>query len=270
MADKDEDSEPDDEDDDEEEEDDEDQPDVPKAREFWPAAARALELLCHARSGVLQVVLLVICHEPLDQAKIAEREASILVNADILDEAYAEVASETHAELTALVEAGELVLDPPVVEGEAVDEGEAPAPAPPLETEVVFEAPVVFTRPPELQVKSTTTVGELKEALNTILGEALNLNEREIADMPRLKLMTGRRVWSDVFQVRAVVMETGSMSEMMYGQVRIQLLAADLRVPPFMNEAEKADLERLEMKRLELERAAKQQRKKRPGRTRRS
>ena len=41
MADKDEDSEPDDEDEDEEEEDDEDQPDVPKAREFWPAAARA-------------------------------------------------------------------------------------------------------------------------------------------------------------------------------------------------------------------------------------
>ena len=50
MADKGEDSEPDDEDEDEEEEDDEDQPDVPKAREFWPAAARALELLCHARA----------------------------------------------------------------------------------------------------------------------------------------------------------------------------------------------------------------------------
>ena len=213
---------------------------------------------------------MVICHEPLSQAKIAEREASLLVNADILDEAFVEVASETHAELTALVEAGELVLDPPAVEGEAAEEGEAPAPAPPLETEVVFEAPVVFTRPPELQVKSTTTVGELKEALNAILGEALNLKPKEIADMPLLKLMPGRRVWSDVFQVRAVVMETGSMSEMMYGQVRIQLLAADLRVPPFKNEAEKAELERLELKKLELERSAKQQRKRRPGRTRKT
>ena len=41
---------------------------------------------------------MVICHEPLSQAKIAEREASLLVNADILDEAFVEVASETHAE----------------------------------------------------------------------------------------------------------------------------------------------------------------------------
>ena len=78
MADKDEDSEPDDEDEDEEEEDDEDQPDVPKAREFWPAAARIRIALSRARSGVLQVVLLVICHEPLTKrrSRSARRRSS--------------------------------------------------------------------------------------------------------------------------------------------------------------------------------------------------
>ena len=80
-----------------------------------------------------QVVQLVICHEPLTQQQIAERDASVIVSDDIQDEIAAEVASETHAELTALVEAGELVLDPPAVEEEEpkpAAENQLPSPAP--------------------------------------------------------------------------------------------------------------------------------------------
>ena len=70
-------------------------------------------------------------------------------------------------------------------------------------------------------------------------------------------------------QVRAVVQHNGSLTDLQYGQATfVRIISADLRDPPFTNAAEKEELERLETKRIDAERAAKQERKKRPGRKR--
>mmetsp|Transcript_15664 Transcript_15664/g.54679 ORF Transcript_15664/g.54679 Transcript_15664/m.54679 type:complete len:87 (-) Transcript_15664:34-294(-) len=63
-----------------------------------------------------------------------------------------------------------------------------------------------------------------------------------------MRLMTGRKAWSDVASLRDVVQDVGSLSDWTYGSVRIVLDSIDLRDAPRRSAAEELDLERIREK----------------------
>lgn len=95
------------------------------------------------------------------------------------------------------------------------------------------------------------------------------LDSRARLDPDHTTSLPARRCCRRPPQVRAVVQHNGSLTDLQYGQATfVRIISADLRDPPFTNAAEKEEVERLETKRIDAERAAKQERKKRPGRKR--
>ena len=102
--------------------------------------------------------------------------------------------------------------------------------------------------PPRVQLTSTSTLGALKDEINGILGKALELSDEDIAELPRMTLMTGRTKWSDVCTVRDLVQAVGGLSTIKYGTVTVTLDSIDCRDPPRRNLAEEAENESIRIK----------------------
>ena len=49
--------------------------------------------------------------------------------------------------------------------------------------------------PIEIELTSTSLIGDLKDRLNIILGEMAGFSKGEIAELPRMTISTGRKTW---------------------------------------------------------------------------
>lgn len=98
---------------------------------------------------------------------------------------------------------------------------------------------------PEVQVTATAYVGQLKDKLNTCIGTHMGMSPEDIAELPRMSLTTGRRVWSDVHTLSAIVQAVGGLADLRYGSLNVTLAAVDLRDPPRRSPDEEAELDRL-------------------------
>ena len=49
--------------------------------------------------------------------------------------------------------------------------------------------------PIEIELTSTSLIGDLKDRLNIILGEMAGFSKGEIAELPRMTIPTGRKTW---------------------------------------------------------------------------
>lgn len=96
-----------------------------------------------------------------------------------------------------------------------------------------------------VQLTATSYVGQLKDKINSRIGEQLGLSDEEVIALPRMALMTGRKVWSDVHTVRNLIQATGGLADLIYGTMRVTVTSADLRDPPLRSLEEEAELERV-------------------------
>lgn len=96
-----------------------------------------------------------------------------------------------------------------------------------------------------VQMTAKSYVGQLKDKINTRIGEQLGLSDEQIIALPRMSLMTGRKVWSDVDTIRNLIQATGGIADLKYGTMRVSVTSADLRDPPLRSLEEEAELERV-------------------------
>ncbi|KAH8082112.1 cyclic nucleotide-gated ion channel [Aureococcus anophagefferens] len=132
-----------------------------------------------------------------------------------------------HFLLTGTVQAGD------EDEGAEPKDGEAEE-RPPTAADggVSYEKEVEEVAPIEIELTSASLIGDLKDKLNSILGKLAGFDKEEIAELPRMALMTGRRIWSDLEVLKAVISEVGCLSELKYGTIKVILRSVDLRDPP--------------------------------------
>lgn len=114
-----------------------------------------------------------------------------------------------------------------------------------MENMIIFEKENEENVPIEIELTSMTPIGELKDRLNMILGKMAGFDKEEIAELPRMALMTGRKIWSDLEALRAVVLEIGCLSSIKYGAIRVTIRSCDLREPPKRSKEEEEETRRI-------------------------
>ena len=62
--------------------------------------------------------------------------------------------------------------------------------------------------PIEIELTSTSLIGDLKDRLNIILGEMAGFSKGETAELPRMTISTGRKTWLDMDTVKNLGYET--------------------------------------------------------------
>lgn len=114
------------------------------------------------------------------------------------------------------------------------------------ETAINIPAPEDAPIPIEIELTSTSLIGDLKDRLNIILGEMAGFSKGEIAELPRMTISTGRKTWLDMDTVKNLIVEVGCLSAIKYGTVKLTLNSCDLLEPPRQSIEEKIDTMRVE------------------------
>jgi len=174
-------------------------------------------------------VYLTVCVEPKEEEE--EEEEELAEEEEEEEEAAAEDAEEAGDE----------------DEGAEPKDGEEAEERPPTAADggVSYEKEVEEVAPIEIELTSASLIGDLKDKLNSILGKLAGFDKEEIAELPRMALMTGRRIWSDLEVLKAVISEVGCLSELKYGTIKVILRSVDLRDPPKRSKAEEEDMKRI-------------------------
>ena len=102
--------------------------------------------------------------------------------------------------------------------------------------------------PIEIELTSTSLIGDLKDRLNIILGEMAGFSKGEIAELPRMTrtISTGRKTWLAMDTVKNLIVEVDCLSAIKYGTVKHTLNSCDLLEPPRQSIEEKIDTMRVE------------------------
>jgi len=74
--------------------------------------------------------------------------------------------------------------------------------------ETAINIPADAPIPIEIELASTSLIGDLKDRLNVILGEMAGFSKGEIAELPRMTISTGRKTWLDMDTVKNLGYET--------------------------------------------------------------
>lgn len=112
--------------------------------------------------------------------------------------------------------------------------------------ETAINIPADAPIPIEIELTSTSLIGDLKDRLNIILGEMAGFSKGEIAELPRMTISTGRKTWLDMDTVKNLIVEVGCLSAIKYGTVKLTLNSCDLLEPPRQSIEEKIDTMRVE------------------------
>ena len=112
--------------------------------------------------------------------------------------------------------------------------------------ETAINIPADAPIPIEIELASTSLIGDLKDRLNVILGEMAGFSKGEIAELPRMTISTGRKTWLDMDTVKNLIVEVGCLSAIKYGTVKLTLNSCDLLEPPRQSIEEKIDTMRVE------------------------
>jgi len=96
--------------------------------------------------------------------------------------------------------------------------------------------------PIEIELTSTSLIGDLKDRLNIILGEMAGFSKGEIAELPRMTrtISTGRKTWLAMDTVKNLIVEVDCLSAIKYGS-QATLNSCDLLEPPRQSIEEKID-----------------------------
>ena len=105
---------------------------------------------------------------------------------------------------------------------------------------------MVEMAPVEIRISSTSLVADLKDQLNARLGRIAGFEMEDVAVLPRMALMTGRKIWSDVEVLKAVLIENGCLSDIKYGSIKLKVKHCDLRDPPRQSKSEQEETQRIE------------------------
>jgi len=130
--------------------------------------------------------------------------------------------------------------------------------------ETAINIPADAPIPIEIELASTSLIGDLKDRLNVILGEMAGFSKGEIAELPRMTISTGRKTWLDMDTVKNLIVEVGCLSAIKYGTVKLTLNSCDLLEPPRQNIEEKIDTMRAENLNKTTEREVSRTRRTRP------
>jgi|TARA_B100001996_G_C18509416_1_gene534726 hypothetical protein len=130
--------------------------------------------------------------------------------------------------------------------------------------ETAINIPADAPIPIEIELASTSLIGDLKDRLNVILGEMAGFSKGEIAELPRMTISTGRKTWLDMDTVKNLIVEVGCLSAIKYGTVKLTLNSCDLLEPPRQNIEEKIDTMRVENLNKTTEREVSRTRRTRP------
>ena len=130
--------------------------------------------------------------------------------------------------------------------------------------ETAINIPADAPIPIEIELTSTSLIGDLKDRLNVILGEMAGFSKGEIAELPRMTISTGRKTWLDMDTVKNLIVEVGCLSAIKYGTVKLTLNSCDLLEPPRQNIEEKIDTMRVENLNKTTEREVSRTRRTRP------
>ena len=112
--------------------------------------------------------------------------------------------------------------------------------------ETAINIPADAPIPIEIELTSTSLIGDLKDRLNVILGEMAGFSKGEIAELPRMTISTGRKTWLDMDTVKNLIVEVDCLSAIKYGTVKLTLNSCDLLEPPRQSIEEKIDTMRVE------------------------
>ena len=63
---------------------------------------------------------------------------------------------------------------------------------------------IEMAAPVEIRISSISLVADLKDQLNNRLGRIAGFEKEDVAELPRMALMTGRKIWSDVEVLKTV------------------------------------------------------------------
>jgi len=130
--------------------------------------------------------------------------------------------------------------------------------------ETAINIPADAPIPIEIELASTSLIGDLKDRLNVILGEMAGFSKGEIAELPRMTISTGRKTWLDMDTVKNLIVEVGCLSAIKYGTVKLTLNSCDLLEPPRQSIEEKIDTMRVENLNKTTEREVSRTRRTRP------
>ena len=83
--------------------------------------------------------------------------------------------------------------------------------------ETAINIPADAPIPIEIELTSTSLIGDLKDRLNVILGEMAGFSKGEIAELPRMTISTGRKTWLDMDTVKNLIVEVDCLSAIKYG-----------------------------------------------------
>ena len=112
--------------------------------------------------------------------------------------------------------------------------------------ETAINIPADAPIPIEIELTSTSLIGDLKDRLNVILGEMAGFSKGEIAELPRMTISTGRKTWLAMDTVKNLIVEVDCLSAIKYGTVKHTLNSCDLLEPPRQSIEEKIDTMRVE------------------------
>ena len=111
--------------------------------------------------------------------------------------------------------------------------------------ETAINIPADAPIPIEIELTSTSLIGDLKDRLNVILGEMAGFSKGEIAELPRMTISTGRKTWLAMDTVKNLIVEVDCLSAIKYGS-QATLNSCDLLEPPRQSIEEKIDTMRVE------------------------
>ena len=129
---------------------------------------------------------------------------------------------------------------------------------------------IEMAAPVEIRISSISLVADLKDQLNNRLGRIAGFEKEDVAELPRMALMTGRKIWSDVEVLKTVLIENGCLSDIKYGNIKLKVQHCDLRDPPRQSKAEQEETQRIEIDKDAKARERGRSRRVRPGRRRQS
>lgn len=129
---------------------------------------------------------------------------------------------------------------------------------------------IEMAAPVEIRISSISLVADLKDQLNNRLGRIAGFEKEDVAELPRMALMTGRKIWSDVEVSKTVLIENGCLSDIKYGNIKLKVQHCDLRDPPRQSKAEQEETQRIEIDKDAKARERGRSRRVRPGRRRQS
>lgn len=125
---------------------------------------------------------------------------------------------------------------------------------------------IEMAAPVEIRISSISLVVDLKVQLNNRLGRIAGFEKEDVAELPRMALMTGRKIWSDVEVSKTVLIENGCLSDI----IKLKVQHCDLRDPPRQSKAEQEETQRIEIDKDAKARERGRSRRVRPGRRRQS